>query len=752
VSYVRIEYAGIAYQPNSETNGLTCGGVGLGTTLDHIQVSFGGDDAFEFFGGTVNAKYLISYRGVDDEFDTDYGYSGRIQFALSLRDSSFADVSGSNGFESDNDATGTTNAPLTKAIITNMTIVGPKRTLSTTVHTNYRRAAHLRRSTSQCTYNSILMGYPVGLKIENTTTSANANSNTLQWKNNILAGCPQALDSAGLTGFGMLNWYNANSNTTLTNVSDLMLVNPYNFTNPNFQPNAGSPALTGASFTSPNLNNAFFTTTTYRGAFDGTNDWTRCWANWNPQATPYTSAGINNLPLTVSVSDTTTFCAGDSVVLTANSSATSWAWSGGGSAASLTVTSTGSYVVTVSNAAGCTTVSDAISVTVNPSPTANVSPGGSTTFCQGGSVILTSSASTSYLWNNNSTSQSLLVTSSGNYVVTVTDANGCTNSSSPVSVTVNPLPTATANANGNTSFCTGDSLEICANSGSSYLWSNGANTQCTYVNATGNYSVQVTDGNNCTSTPSNSINVNVSATPPPSVNVQGDTVLCQGETVTICSSPADTYAWSNGDTSQCITVSAAAVYNVTVTNANQCDGVGASDDVTITVNSAPVASFTTSGSFPTLTFTNTSTNSTSWAWDFGDGNSSSQENPVHFYQTEGVYEVCLTSTNAAGCEATVCDSVDVLTSINQAMETASVNVFPNPAENEITFALTLNSRTNVSLTLVSLTGSVVYQSQNELSAGVNEVKVDVTALPAGMYLARINAGTSVKNIRVAIVK
>ncbi len=376
IQYVRIEFAGIAYQPNNETNGLTCGGVGLGTTIDHVQVSFGGDDSFEFFGGTVNAKHLITYRGLDDEFDTDYGFSGRLQFCLSLRDSSLADVSGSNGFESDNDATGTTNAPLTRPVISNFTIVGPKRDLTTTVNSNYKRGAHLRRSTSECIYNSLVMGYPVGLKIENQNTANNANSNTLQWKNNIIAGCPQPLDSAGLTGFIMLNWYNNNANTTLTNVSDLMLTNPYNFTAPNFQPMPGSPALSGANFSAPNLNNSFIEQVSYRGAFDGTNDWTACWANWDPQNTPYLTPGINNLPLTVAAAGVTTFCDGGSVDLVATSSATNYLWSNGGTTGTITATQAGSYAVTASNGAGCEAVSAPITVTVEALPFANFSGGG----------------------------------------------------------------------------------------------------------------------------------------------------------------------------------------------------------------------------------------------------------------------------------------------------------------------------------------------------------------------------------------
>ena len=101
LTYVRIEFAGIAFAANNEINGLTMGGVGNGTTIDYIQVSFCGDDAFAWFGGTVNAKHLIAFRSWDDDFDTDNGFTGKIQFAVSLRDPNVADVSGSNGFESE---------------------------------------------------------------------------------------------------------------------------------------------------------------------------------------------------------------------------------------------------------------------------------------------------------------------------------------------------------------------------------------------------------------------------------------------------------------------------------------------------------------------------------------------------------------------------------------------------------------------------------------------------------------------------
>ena len=86
IKYVRIEFPGIAFQPDKEINGLTFGGVGSGTTIDYIQVSYSGDDSYEWFGGAVNVKHLIAFRGWDDDWDTDYGYHGMAQFCVDLRD------------------------------------------------------------------------------------------------------------------------------------------------------------------------------------------------------------------------------------------------------------------------------------------------------------------------------------------------------------------------------------------------------------------------------------------------------------------------------------------------------------------------------------------------------------------------------------------------------------------------------------------------------------------------------------------
>lgn len=354
LSYVRIEYAGVAYQPNNETNSLTMGAVGYGTTIDHVQVSYGGDDGFEWFGGNVNAKYLIVQGTVDDMYDVDYGYTGKVQFALGISDTLIADISGSNGVETDNDATGTTNGPLTKGVFSNMTLVGPMLNSSTTYNSNYKRALHIRRSSSFCTYNSIFTGWPTGLKIDGQTTANNATSGSLQFKNNILAGMTQALDSTGLS-FNMLNWFNSNANSILTNTGDVMMQNISNYQNPSYLLNPGSPALTGASFASPNLTDTHFTPTTYVGAFDGTNDWTECWASFNSQNENYTTP---NYGLDASAAYTSVDLAATFTNSSVGATAYSWDFGDGNNSTSATPShtyaSSGDYtVVLTATNGGC---------------------------------------------------------------------------------------------------------------------------------------------------------------------------------------------------------------------------------------------------------------------------------------------------------------------------------------------------------------------------------------------------------------
>jgi hypothetical protein len=200
LKYVRIEYAGVPIIPNAEINSLTMGSVGSGTKLEYIQASYGLDDSFEWFGGTVDAKYLIAYKGTDDDFDADFGWSGTVQFALGYRDGNLADGSGSNGFEVDNDANGSANTPFTAPTFANVSIVGPRGSNTSYVDLNFQNGAQLRRNNKIKIYNTFITGYPTGLYIDSQKGSAKANAlaGDLVTKNVVIAGTA----SHGTGGFG----------------------------------------------------------------------------------------------------------------------------------------------------------------------------------------------------------------------------------------------------------------------------------------------------------------------------------------------------------------------------------------------------------------------------------------------------------------------------------------------------------------------------------------------------------------------
>lgn len=302
LQYVRIEFAGIALSnaANSEINGLTLYAVGSGTTIDHIQVSYSGDDSYEWFGGTVNAKYLIALRGWDDDWDTDWGFTGKVQYALSLRDPKISDQSKSNGFESDNydpgePATGpNAGLPLTAPVFANVSNF----VFSTTPSTDfvspasgaYQAAMHLRRNTSISIFNSLLVGYPQGLRLEGTATGtfANATSGALDLKGIVLSNITDPILGAGvITKDQATAYFNAAARKNETKDLASLLLNSANFslTAPGFLPQATSPLLAGAVWEGKGTD-AFFTKELFRGAF-GTTDWTKGWANFDPQNTVY---------------------------------------------------------------------------------------------------------------------------------------------------------------------------------------------------------------------------------------------------------------------------------------------------------------------------------------------------------------------------------------------------------------------------------------------------------------------------------
>jgi hypothetical protein len=204
LKFVRVEYAGYILSEGNEINGITFGGVGSGTTVDHVQVSYGKDDSFEFFGGTVNASYLVSLAPDDDNFDFDNGYRGTIQYAIAVGDvyathSASGANSDSNGIEADNNAPAEDATfaltPKTHPILRNLTIIGSP-ALNTWATPGYLYAARIRRGAEAEIYNSIILGYREGINFDATTSGFFPATTKIQ--NSILTGLSLAVNPATL--------------------------------------------------------------------------------------------------------------------------------------------------------------------------------------------------------------------------------------------------------------------------------------------------------------------------------------------------------------------------------------------------------------------------------------------------------------------------------------------------------------------------------------------------------------------------
>lgn len=310
LKYVRVEYAGVPINPNQEVNSFTFGSVGSGTTIEYLQASFGLDDSFEWFGGTVNGKYLIAYRGLDDDFDMDFGFRGNLQFIVGMRGATLADQSGSNGFEVDNDGQGTGNTPFTAPVISNASLIGPKETNATSISPQFQNGMHLRRNNRIKVYNTVVTGYPNGIFIDGTNTQANANTGELILNRVVVAG----VAGWGTGGFGEgtttapngfavrdvntatpaaaitvgaakpSEWFAAQPGNKILNTYAGLGLNQSVFqaVTPTFTlANGGTLAAGGTVPTG-----SFFSAATFIGAF-GSEDWTTKWSNFSPNTTDY---------------------------------------------------------------------------------------------------------------------------------------------------------------------------------------------------------------------------------------------------------------------------------------------------------------------------------------------------------------------------------------------------------------------------------------------------------------------------------
>jgi len=322
MKYVRIEFPGYAVATGKEINGLSSYGVGSKTEYDYIQVSYSGDDGYEWWGGTVNAKHLISYRTEDDDFDTDNGFAGHVQFAVALRSNDVVEIDdAANLFESDNDGTGTSNKPYTTAVFSNVSAFGPAVDATTpTTLAQYHaegRSARIRRNSRMSLYNSIIMGYGRGLYLESDKTQKAAKEDSVKLMYNTIAGVRDASKFFGintgdleLTAAQLKDWFltPAFGNDTDLLSSSVGVVAPYAAT-PNMLLSPSSKVLKNSLWmnivtSEASIDNLHFEKVNYIGAFDNTTDWTMGWAEWDPinKDYPATTTTVGNAQFDIATS------------------------------------------------------------------------------------------------------------------------------------------------------------------------------------------------------------------------------------------------------------------------------------------------------------------------------------------------------------------------------------------------------------------------------------------------------------------
>ncbi len=307
--YVRVEFAGYPFDTDKEINGITFGSVGSGTTIDHLQVSYSNDDSYEWFGGSVNCKYLVAYKGWDDEFDTDNGFSGTVQYCLSVRDPRIADTSQSNGFESDNNGSGAETTPFTTATFKNVTFIGPKTAKNSDFVNSsdyitagdvfpdngsklgrFQSAMQIRRSSKLNVENTLAVGYPVGLIVdgEKGNTVQYAKDGGFKLKNIIFAG----MDVIGTDKNKEYSDYLYDYATGTKDESSVSFSHSFFFSEPSNKEmaeadlNLTDPEGVGQNYcpsTSLSDGNGG-----YIGAFrDSSDNWLDGWTNFDPQNTQY---------------------------------------------------------------------------------------------------------------------------------------------------------------------------------------------------------------------------------------------------------------------------------------------------------------------------------------------------------------------------------------------------------------------------------------------------------------------------------
>jgi hypothetical protein len=391
----------------------------------------------------------------------------------------------------------------------------------------------------------------------------------------------------------------------------------------------------------------------------------------------------------------------------------------------ITASLAGDYRVFVSNTAfACADTTVAVTITVNPLPV--VSAGSDQSVCAGTSVTLSGSGALAYTWDNGvNDAQAFTADTTTTYTVTGTDANGCTNTDD-VLVTINNLPAVSAGSD--QAVCAGETVTLTASGAQTYAWDNNVTNGVAFVpDTTQLYVVTGTDTNNCQMTDTIAVTVNDL----PAVTAGNDIDVCEGSSVTLGGSGADTYQWNNGVANGIAFIPAGTqTYTLTGTDTNGCE---ANDEVTVTVMPVPV--------FDIGPDTTTCANYGPVVLDAGAGFDAYLWNNNAVTQTisvsaSGTYGVTVTGANGCTRSDAIVVTVDPCLGIEE--QAIEMKLFPNPTSDLVTVQSTAAG---------PITVRVMTVSGEELFSGSNAV-IDLSGLPSGTYVIQVTQSAIQRFFRV----
>jgi hypothetical protein len=475
----------------------------------------------------------------------------------------------------------------------------------------------------------------------------------------------------------------------------------------------------------------------------------------------YMETVVVNDPITLTISNDSLICAGDSVVMSVSAAGGdgnySYSWSNGVITALDSVSPSANTVYTVTVLDGCTTPSAVDSVAISIAvPVAINSISNDTTVCSATALVLSvsttgGSGNTTYSWSNGPVTAVDSVTAGAAgvtdmYIVTVNEGCG-TMAVDSVAITSLAAPVSTV-LTADTTVCMGDTVVAMGSASSgdgnySYSWSNGPVTMLDSIVAatSGTYFLTVTDG--CGNTGVDSVTVNVFSAPV--ITASNDTSICYPTFAYMSSTVVggdgnNTYSWSSGGT---LSTDSVALFGDQMQYVTVTDGCGntSTDSVYITVMYSPIAIFTESTAGSVVTFTDGSSYATSWSWNFGDSQTSSQQNPTHTYASNGSYTVTLVVSNSCGTD-TMTSVVLIDVGINDPAVFNGVNVYPNPSSDvfNVSFAMAIGGHVN--LELFDAQGKLVSATSMENISAGQVVAVDVTSVESGLYFMKITGENS----------